>query len=454
MPQTGGVRAKILAGAKLSTLHFLSNIGLRLVSTVVLTRLLAPEIYGVFAVVLVYLYVLEMFSDLGIRDVILTKEGEAEDDFLRTCWTVSILRGCVIALFSVVIAACIIGLQSKGSFSPDSPYAAPALPWALAALGGTVIIASAVSPMAYIEERNMRFGKVTMISIVTNVTGLIVTIVLAYFLRSIWALVLGNALRNVMTTTLSFMVFRGPPMRLMLRQTYFDIVIDRGKWIVGHSALQALSMAGDRLVLGFVMSSSSFGYYFIARQLVDIVQSFLASFDSQMGLQVFTHLHATATERFRKNYYRYRLFFDAIAGVSTGVLVVLSPLIVRILFDDRYLEVADFAQILVWGALLAGPLLLRSAFKAERRFKEMTMLSIVSAVTLWAGLFTTVFLMDSVTAALTVIALYRLPEAMLLVILGGDRDWVIIWREFGSFAFCGLGIAIGWVMLLLWNALV
>ena len=130
-------------------------------------------------------------------------------------------------------------------------------------------------------------------------------------------------------------------MRLLLRRADFDTVIDRGKWIVGHSALHALSMAGDRLVLGFVMSSSSFGYYFIARQLVDIVQSFLASLDAQMGLQVFTHLHATATEKFRKNYYRYRLFFDAIAGVSTGVLVVVSPLIVQILFDDRYLEVAD-----------------------------------------------------------------------------------------------------------------
>ena len=105
------------------------------------------------------------------------------------------------------------------------------------------------------------------------------------------------------------------------------------------------------------------------------------------------------------------------------------------------------------GRALVGPLLLRSAFSAERRFKEMTILSIVSAVTLWVGLGIAIFVIGSVEAALTVIALHRLPEAMICILWGGDRDWVIIWREFLGFVFCAVGIVLGLGVLMLWEIL-
>ncbi len=451
--QSTGLRAKVMTSTKLSTLQFASSIGLRLVSTLVLTRLLAPEVYGVFAIVLVYLYVFEMFSDLGIRSLILTKEGEVEDGFLRTCWTVSFLRGVLIALVSALVAGVIATLQGMEVFAADNPYAAPDLPWALFALGATVILSSLQSPAVFMYEREMAFGKVTILMIAMNVFGLIVTVILAYYLRSVWALVLGNVARASLMLLLSFLLFEGPKMRLQLDRAHLALVIDRGKWIVGHSILTALSQSGDRLVLGFMMSSTTFGFYYIARQLVDVVLKFLMSIDMRIGLQVFTHLHKSSTAEFQRNYYRYRLFFDAIAGLSTGMLIILAPLIIRLLFDDRYQGVAPITQTLIWSVLLVGPLLLRSAFSAERRFKEMTLLSIVSAATLWIGLGVSFFFLDSIEAALIVIALHRLPEAMIFILLGGDRDWVIVWREFLGFGFCVIGLLLGWGTLLLWSAL-
>lgn len=452
--QSTSLRTKILTSAKLSSLQFLSSIGLRLISTMVLTRLLAPEIYGVFAVILVYMYVLEMFSDLGIRSLILTKEGEVEDGFLQTCWTVNILRGFVIALCSCGIAGVIALLQSTAFFAPDSPYMAADLPLALAAVGATVTITGFHNPMLYVQEREMRFGRVTVLNIALNVITLVATVAFAIYLRSVWALVLGNAIRAIAQVSLSFALFKGPHMRVSLDRGYLALVIDRGKWIIGHSALTAMSQAGDRLLLGFAMSSTTFGFYFIARQLVDIALSFLMSVNGQMGLQVFSHLQTTTTKNFRRNYYRYRLFFDAAAGISTGALVVLSPLIVEILFDDRYRGVAEIVGVLAWSILLIGPLLLRDAFSAERRFKEMAYLSIISTATLWIGLGVTVFILDSTTLALTVIALHRLPEAMIFIIVGGDRDWVIVWREFLGFGFCVVGILLGLGVLALWNLVV
>lgn len=438
-----GFRSKILKSTQLSGLRFMSDVGLRLVSTVVLTRFLAPEIYGVFAIVLVYLFLLEMFSDLGLRSLILTKEGSVEDGFLRTCWTVSILRGLAIALFSVVIAVTIAVMQGQGTFAADSAYSAMVLPWAIAALGGATFLMGFRSPMGFMHERDMEFGRVTIAYVATNFVGLIVTIALAYYLRSIWALVIGHAAKSVIQVILSFVIFKGPSMRLHLSRPDLGVVIGRGKWLIGHSILHALSQSADRLVLGFVMTSTTFGFYFIARQLVDLVLRFLTSVDAQMGLQIFTHLQKSTVAEFRCNYYRYRLFFDALAGLSAGGLIVLSPLVIRIIFDDRYLGVAPIAQILVWSVLLIGPILPRTAFSAERLFREMTLLSALTAGTLWTGLVMAIFLFQSVNVALIVIALHRLPEAMMITLMAGERDWIIIWREFISFGFCAVGIVIG-----------
>jgi O-antigen/teichoic acid export membrane protein len=448
-----GFRAKIFNSAKLSSLKFLSEIGLRLISTVVLTRLLDPSTYGVFAIVMVYLYLLQMVSDIGLRTLILTKEDEVDGAFLNSFWTVSILRGTCIAIFSALIAGVIGMLQGQGVFSADSSYTATELPWVIVTLGLSSMIAGFSSPVRFLDHRNMKFGKVTVVAITVNTFGLVVTIGLAYYLRSIWALAFGAVLKEVLFVVLSFLCFRGPPLRPYLRRADFDVMIGRGKWIVGQSILAGLSRSADRLMLGFVMTSSSFGFYFIARQLADIVLRFLQTVDGQIGLQVFSHLHKSTTAEFRRNYYRYRLFFDAVAGMSTGGLIVLAPVIVHIVFDDRYQGVAPIMQTLVWAVLLSGPLLLRSAFYAERRFKEMTMLTMVSTATLWIGLTVSIFVFDSIEIAIMVIALHRLPEAMIYIIWGGERDWVIIWREFLGFVFCVLGALIGLGLLALWNIL-
>ena len=447
------LRSRILSSVKLSSLQFASQIGLRLISTIILTRLLAPEIYGVFAIVLLYRYLLEMFSDLGIRSIILTKEGDVDRTFLQTCWTVSVMRGVLIAAVSIGIALIIAALQASDLFSSESAYAAHVLPWAIAALGGVSTVASLQTVNRYVYERNMAFGFVTLVTVLSNLLGLLATIALAYWLRSVWALVIGAYIQFGTVTVLSFFVFKGPPMGFALDRPSLAIAIGRGKWIIGHSALTALSQSADRLVLGFVMNSSLFGFYFIARQIVDLGSGFLTTVHTQMGLQVFSRIMEEGPQIFRKKYYRYRLIFDALAGAGAGGVFILAPQIVDLIFDDRYQQVGPFVQLLAFSLLLIGPLILREAFSAERKFREMTILSLVSTLVLWGALLIAIWL-ENISAALIAIALHRLPEAAILWWLAKRRDWLVIWREsLVLVAFCG-GTVIGWALLALWKIFV
>lgn len=444
---------KIAKSVGLSLMEFAVRFGLRLVSTVILTRLLAPEIYGIFAVVLVYQYLMEMFSDLGLRSFVITKEGELDEDLLRTCWTISILRGLVILAVSALIALVIAWLQLRGTFPADSAYNAPVLPWAIFALGATSLLFGFQSMNLFIAERNMAFTHVSLSIILSSVLGLVATIAYAYVHPTVWALVVGSAVTFGFQVIYSYLAFSGPPMRLRWHPPSVRLILDRGRWLIGHSSLTAVTQGADRLLLGVIMDSTTFGLYYIAVQIRDFCNGFLKLVNARMGLQVFTHILKAPTEVFRRNYYRYRLVFDALAGLGAGTLIMLAQPIVDLVFDPRYAGVGPILQILALVFVLVGPMLLRSAFSAERKFREMMYLSLVTTVTLWVGLGLTIFVFKSLTAALVVIALHQLPEALILTIAGYRRNWVRLRGEIMTPVFLCLGLAFGWGLHRLWEGL-
>lgn len=437
-------KSKIVKSVLYSTAQFTARFGLQLVSIVVLARLLSPEIYGVFAIVLVFTYLLEMLSEMGLRSLILTKEGDVPPEMLQTCWTLQILRSFIVFGVVLIIAAVIWALQTWGVFAADSAYNAPVLPLALIGVGGSQMILALTPTTPYMYERSMQFGHVTLTIVLASSIGLAVTIGVAWFYPSVWALVIGTATQRTVTMIYSFLAFKGVRMRVCWDADTLRLAVDRGKWLWGHSALTAVTNGADRLLVGLLMDSSTFGFYFIARRIVGFCGDFLNMVDARMGLQVFRHILQADAETFRRNYYRYRLLFDALAGTGAGALLILAPKIVEIVFDDRYAGVAPFIQILCFGLMLAGPLVLRSAFSAERRFKRMTVLSIVTALTIWCGLLAALFVFESIEMAVWVIALYRLPEALLLFRMSSERDWFMPIRETLPLSFFTVGAGIGW----------
>lgn len=455
LPRPDSLRRKIFAAAALSTIVFAIQVLARILSTIILTRMLAPEIFGIFAVVTMFIFMLEQFSDIGVRSLVLTKEDDLDDSFLRSCWTAQILRGFLISGVCGALAVGVGIMQQFGMFPPASSYAETVLPYAIAAIGGISIITGFASPAKFIYEREMKFRQISIETLITTVLTVVITIGLAFWLRNIWSLVIGNLARAVITVVLSYAMFTGPKMRLNWSIADFRVIIARGKWIISHSALTAVVTVADRLVLGFAMSASSFGFYYIARQIVDLVELFLNSVHGQMGLQVFTALQKDGDAgHVRTRYYRYRMLFDGVAMFGAGALLTFAPTLVQIIYDDRYSDVAGMIQILAVGLILIGPGLLREAYSAQRRFREMTMLSLVRAASIWIFLLVAIFGYGSVTAALFVVALHRIPEVMILLIKGHSEGWVSWLSEIRMVPLIAIGAALGWGAAQLWTSFV
>src|SRR5436309_14283121 len=77
---------------------------LRLLNNVILARLLAPPIFGLMALVTAIRTGVELLSDVGIMQNIISTPGGDNPDFYDTAWTLQVLRGVAIAGISIVLA--------------------------------------------------------------------------------------------------------------------------------------------------------------------------------------------------------------------------------------------------------------------------------------------------------------------------------------------------------------
>src|SRR4051812_13186061 len=81
-----------------ATVGYCVSFAMRFVSSVILTRLIAPDLLALAILPMSVLDGLNMLSDLGIsQSVIQNRRGE-EPSFLSTAWTLQAVRGVVLAI--------------------------------------------------------------------------------------------------------------------------------------------------------------------------------------------------------------------------------------------------------------------------------------------------------------------------------------------------------------------
>ena len=87
------LRSLALRGSAWTLVGYGGALTLRLASSLVLTRLLFPEAFGVAALVGIFMQGLQMFSDIGVGPNIIRSPRGDDPDFLNTAWTLQVGRG-------------------------------------------------------------------------------------------------------------------------------------------------------------------------------------------------------------------------------------------------------------------------------------------------------------------------------------------------------------------------
>ncbi|NJK43652.1 MAG: oligosaccharide flippase family protein, partial [Pleurocapsa sp. SU_196_0] len=124
---------------------------LRLASSLIMTRLLAPELFGMMAVTISITIVVSLLSDVGIRQAVVQSTRGDSPEMLRTAFTIQVVRGVVIWLVCILVALVLDQLRRRGFFAPGAVYASPDLMIVVIALVGAHPILVSLSMMIFLR---------------------------------------------------------------------------------------------------------------------------------------------------------------------------------------------------------------------------------------------------------------------------------------------------------------
>jgi O-antigen/teichoic acid export membrane protein len=340
-----GVPKSIFVRLGWTTLGYGTVQVLRLLNNVILARLLAPPIFGLMAVVNAVRTGVELLSDVGILQNIVSNPKGHEPNFYNTAWTLQALRG-------LLLAACCLLLAVPVARFFNYPELATILP--VASL--FFVFTGFDSTARGLVQKELKVARVSLFEIAITLAALITQVILALITPTIWALVLGSVISGAATLIASFLFIPGMRHRIMIDPESARQMLKFGRWVFFSSIVYFLAMNFDRLYFAKQISLSQLGVYGIARALADIISLFVMR-ASSFVLYPTVAAAGLAPADLRQKLLRGRRTLLAAAALALGVFLALSPLVVRLLYDPRYAEAAVILPVLcvgVWFGILTS----------------------------------------------------------------------------------------------------
>jgi O-antigen/teichoic acid export membrane protein len=327
MLQSGSLTARVMRSSALTLFGFGFSQGTRLLSNLILTRILFPEAFGLMALVTILIVGLNMFSDMGISPSIMQSKRGDDPAFLNTAFTIQIIRGVILFLLGCALAY------------PVSRFYGEDILFPMMAVASLQFIVTGFTPTRKeTAQRHLLLGRVTLLDAINQVISLALILGLAIWMQSVWALVIGGLLGAIIGVGMYSLFLPGERNRLCWDQPAVHELIHFGKWIFLSTAFGFLISQGDRLILGKFLPLDVFGVY--------VIGFFLGSFAMMLGAAVSDRLlipvyrdrpPAESRENFIK-LRKLRVTVTSLIFVPLAVAAFFGPWIVDFLYDDRYLS--------------------------------------------------------------------------------------------------------------------
>lgn len=315
--------------------------GLRLASNLILTRLLAPQIFGLMSVVQILFTGIEMLSDVGITPAIIQNPRADTPGFLNTAWTIQVIRGLALG----VIAAALAWPAAFFFHQPELR-----LLMVVAAL--IPVVRGFCSTRIASENRHLALGRLTVMEIVVQCISLISSIAAAYVLRSVWALLIGWVISEAARLLASYTLLRGIVNRFEWDRQSARELVHVGRWVILSTAVTFCAGYLDRLAVGRLLSVKELGVYSIAYFLSNAVVTVVRTIGSRVLFPVLSETIRDTPHLFKMRLHKIRWLWVLPTTVALLVLVAGGPWLVKLMYRRDYWEAGWMLRVLAAGSIM------------------------------------------------------------------------------------------------------
>lgn len=328
-------------GASWTMVGFVSSYGIRLASTLALTRLLAPEVFGLMSLAWVFLGLLGMLSDVGTTASVIRSPRGDDPNFLDTAWSVQAVRGL-----------CLAGLVLLLAWPVSQLYAEPQLFPVLCAVSVMPAIQGLGSISSATCRRHVQLGRLTIIGSAGQIMTTLLNILFAWWLGSVWALVLGSIFGVMFGVIASYLWLPPYSPRLRFHRDVLGEIVTFGRWVLLATMFTYFGGQGSTAIMGLEVPVETLGLITIATTLAFALSDLILRILGQVAFPALSRAYrekrdfAGTVNRIKK-----LIFFLVLPGFIT--LSLSSQWIINLLYDPRYAEAGIFLRLLALNGAMA-----------------------------------------------------------------------------------------------------
>ena len=346
-PASPRLRHRILQAGGWAGTGFVLDKVIAAIQLMVVARLLTPADFGVMAASATIVLALITISELGLESALIAKAKVDRED-LAVAWTVSILRGGVMAV-CLFAAADVIGQAMQ----------MPQLASLLRVHACLLVLQGLQSPAMAIVLKNLDLRRRVSMDLVRRLIEAGSTIALALWLRNVWALLLGQLVGMCVGSLLSFWVAPFRP-RLSLYRPARNYFLHYGKHLNVTTLCIFGVMSGGELVIGRLLGQDALGFYQIALAIPLLLGVRATVLIHQISMPTYALLQRDQLGVARVFELQMGLVGLIFIPLAAGV-AVLAPVIVPLAFGPQWLAIVDPLRMLCLYAVCAGYLSVMTA---------------------------------------------------------------------------------------------
>ncbi|MHB8910148.1 MAG: oligosaccharide flippase family protein [Syntrophales bacterium] len=296
-----------------------------LLANVGLARLLAPQAFGVYAIVVFVVQFFSTFGDVGIGAALIQKKGDlTREELSSTFWLQQFLVWFVVC--AAVLAA------------PLALRVYPSLPsygvWLIRVMAASFALTSLKTIPAILIERRLDFRRIAIVDIAETVTFYGAALLLALDGFEVWSFIIAALLRSLAGTALIYFLSDWTP-SAYFKPSLVKGLVRFGLPYQGNTVLGFIKDAVTPLFVGAYSGAAAVGFVNWARSSafapLMLSETFgRVAFPAFSRIQEDRGLLARAVERSMRG-------ITLVMFPVTVLMIALGPEIIRVIFTDKWM---------------------------------------------------------------------------------------------------------------------
>jgi O-antigen/teichoic acid export membrane protein len=326
------LKQKTIRGGAARLASQAANFILRLVSLMILARLLGPADFGLVGMVTAFTGVLNMFRDFGLSSAAVQRTDVTNEQSSTLFW-INLLVGAVLGIIAIAMAPAVVAFYHEPRLFKVTLVLATAFFFNAAGVQHSVLL-----------QRQMRFTALAMINTVALVIGTAIAIGGAKAGYGYWALVAMTVALPLITTIGLWLATAWVP-GMPRRRTGIRSMMRFGGTLTLNGLVMYIASNFEKVLLGRYWGVDALGIYGRAYQLINIPTDNL---NSAAGEVAFSALSRTKDEPARlRNYFLkgYSLVLAMTLPITLACAFFAED-VVRVLLGAKWMAAAPIFRLL------------------------------------------------------------------------------------------------------------